>query len=277
MHAPGEPVLVRADPVRLGTVCATLLRHAARYAPASAVDVGVQALPDGALLTVRMRGVESDADRSAEVFEPFGDAARGDGNGLAMYVVRALVVASGGMVGMAGTAGSDGTPAATVLWARLPLADPPAGAAGPHGPPPRPHLRAGPRCPPRPAPRSPHRPAPHCPPRPAPHRSPRPAPHRSPRPAPHRSPRPAPHPVPEGPPMTSTRTGTWTLACGDVIPGCSSVVTGTTRDAVLASVGAHAAADHGVTALDDATTSAVAGRPPRPGVARPGPHLRRVR
>ena len=55
----------------------------------------------------------------------------------------------------------------------------------------------------------------------------------------------------------STRTATWSLACGDVLPGCSSVVTGATRDAVLAAVGAHAAADHGVTDLDAATLAAV--------------------
>lgn len=57
--------------------------------------------------------------------------------------------------------------------------------------------------------------------------------------------------------MTSLGTGTWSLSCGDVVPGCSSVLSGPTRDAVLSAVGAHAAADHGVTVLDDATTGAV--------------------
>ena len=49
----------------------------------------------------------------------------------------------------------------------------------------------------------------------------------------------------------------WTLSCGDVLPGCSSVLTGDTRDAVLAAVGAHAAADHGVVDIDAATFAAV--------------------
>ena len=64
--------------------------------------------------------------------------------------------------------------------------------------------------------------------------------------------------------MTSHRPATWSLACGDVLPGCSSVVTGATREAVLAAVGAHAAADHGVTEIDAATLAAVesALRPP---------------
>ena len=50
---------------------------------------------------------------------------------------------------------------------------------------------------------------------------------------------------------------TWTLACGDVLPGCTSVLSGETRDAVLAAVGAHAAADHGVSDIDPATLAAV--------------------
>jgi len=50
---------------------------------------------------------------------------------------------------------------------------------------------------------------------------------------------------------------TWTLACGDVLPGCTSVLTGPTREAVLSAVGAHAAADHGVTSIDAATMAAV--------------------
>ncbi len=57
--------------------------------------------------------------------------------------------------------------------------------------------------------------------------------------------------------MTDNRTATWSLACGDVVPGCTSVVSGATRDAVLSAVAAHAAADHGLTDLDAATAAAV--------------------
>ena len=49
----------------------------------------------------------------------------------------------------------------------------------------------------------------------------------------------------------------WTLSCGDVLPGCASVLSGDTRDAVLSAVGAHAAADHGVVDIDAATFAAV--------------------
>jgi predicted small metal-binding protein len=49
----------------------------------------------------------------------------------------------------------------------------------------------------------------------------------------------------------------WTLSCGDVLPGCSSTLNGDTREAVLSAVGRHAAADHGVMDLDAATFAAV--------------------
>lgn len=125
-HARGPAVHVWADPSRLETVVGTLLRHASRYASPEQTEARVQALPDGALLTVRLAGVEADPQSAAALFEPFGAAARGDGNGLALYVVRALVVASGGAVGVAGTPATEHGPAATVLWARLPLHDSPA-------------------------------------------------------------------------------------------------------------------------------------------------------
>ncbi len=50
---------------------------------------------------------------------------------------------------------------------------------------------------------------------------------------------------------------TWSLSCGDVLPGCTSVLTGDTRDAVLSAVAGHAARDHGVTSIDAATLTAV--------------------
>lgn len=50
---------------------------------------------------------------------------------------------------------------------------------------------------------------------------------------------------------------TWSLSCGDVVPGCSSVLTGESRDAVVAAVSEHARADHGVLELDAATAAAV--------------------
>lgn len=59
-------------------------------------------------------------------------------------------------------------------------------------------------------------------------------------------------------------TTAWSLSCGDVLPGCPSVLTGATAEAVLAEVGAHAATAHGVSEVDETTAAAVrsALRPP---------------
>jgi predicted small metal-binding protein len=58
---------------------------------------------------------------------------------------------------------------------------------------------------------------------------------------------------------------TWTLSCGDVVPGCTSVLAGDTREAVLSAVAAHAAADHGLTSIDAGTLRAVEGALVRTG------------
>lgn len=49
----------------------------------------------------------------------------------------------------------------------------------------------------------------------------------------------------------------WTLACGDVMPGCTAQLSGATRDAVMAAVVAHAAADHGITDPDAETVAVI--------------------
>jgi signal transduction histidine kinase len=114
------PFVVDADPRRLQQALAALLGHVLRYAAPADQQVTLQVVAGAALLTFRADGVRLTAQEAAALFEPFGSAARGDGNGLALYVVRTLVVASGGQVGVAGAA--DGDADATVFWVRLPLA-----------------------------------------------------------------------------------------------------------------------------------------------------------
>jgi signal transduction histidine kinase len=114
------PVVIDADPQRLQQAMGALLGHVQRYAGATEQRVSLQVVTGAALLTVRAQGVRLTAEEAAALLEPFGAAARGDGNGLALYVVRTLVVASGGQVGVAGSA--DGDQDATVFWIRLPLA-----------------------------------------------------------------------------------------------------------------------------------------------------------
>lgn len=50
---------------------------------------------------------------------------------------------------------------------------------------------------------------------------------------------------------------THSLRCGDVIPGCAAVFEGDTEDDLLGQVAAHAAEDHGMTEVDDATLAQV--------------------
>ena len=115
------PVVVDADPAHLRQALASLLQHVQRYTGPADQTVALQVVGGHALLTVRAAGLLVTADEAAALFEPFGAAARGDGNGLALYVVRTLVVASGGQVGVAGDSAADGS-GATVFWVRLPVA-----------------------------------------------------------------------------------------------------------------------------------------------------------
>lgn len=47
------------------------------------------------------------------------------------------------------------------------------------------------------------------------------------------------------------------IACGDVIAGCTVVLEGASEDEVLERVGAHAAADHGITEVSPEVLDAV--------------------
>lgn len=50
------------------------------------------------------------------------------------------------------------------------------------------------------------------------------------------------------------------FACGDVVPGCTSVFRGESEDDILGQVGAHAAADHGLTEISPELVAAVRAR-----------------
>lgn len=49
----------------------------------------------------------------------------------------------------------------------------------------------------------------------------------------------------------------FSLACGDVMPGCLSRFESTSKDDLMQQVGAHAAAEHGITDLGPEVVSAV--------------------
>lgn len=47
------------------------------------------------------------------------------------------------------------------------------------------------------------------------------------------------------------------LKCGDVVPGCAATFESDSEDELLKQVADHAAADHGMTDIDDATLAQV--------------------
>jgi predicted small metal-binding protein len=49
----------------------------------------------------------------------------------------------------------------------------------------------------------------------------------------------------------------WSLACGDVVPGCPTTFTAATKEEILEQAAPHAAAAHGLTEIDEPTKNAV--------------------
>ena len=49
----------------------------------------------------------------------------------------------------------------------------------------------------------------------------------------------------------------YSIACGDVMPGCAATFSAETKDELLGQVVAHAGADHGVTEVTPEVASAV--------------------
>lgn len=126
----GTGLRVTMDPVSLHTVVANLVANGLRFAaPGSRVDVRAAWAGAGVHLTVSNVGPPVPVEQRQRVFEPFvagvtpADPAPGAGYGL--YVVRCLVEAHDGEVGL------DSTPDGVTVDVRLPAADRVAVAARP--------------------------------------------------------------------------------------------------------------------------------------------------
>ena len=115
------PVVVEADPARLGQSLLNLVLNAHRHTPPGTA-VRVDGEQDGAelCLSVRDDGPGIDPTIRADVFEPFVTT-RGDGSGrgagLGLAVVKTLTEAQGGRVEM------DSGPGGTSVTVRLPLTE----------------------------------------------------------------------------------------------------------------------------------------------------------
>ncbi len=116
---PGPPVWVTADEGRLGQIVDNLLRNALVHGGTEGIDVDVVTAGDHAVLTVVNGGEPPTYEAAAHLFEPFVRSDMSRGAGLGLYVVRALVVAHGGTIGV-----DVGDDRRTRFWVRLPVAGP---------------------------------------------------------------------------------------------------------------------------------------------------------
>ncbi len=116
-------VIVDGDPIRLRQIAANLLSNALKFTPeGGTVRIGLEREGDWAVLRVSDSGVGIPRDELPHVFERFfrGRDVRAGGSGIGLTVVRELVSAHGGEVGVSSEPGSG-----TAFTVRIPLASSP--------------------------------------------------------------------------------------------------------------------------------------------------------
>jgi CheY-like chemotaxis protein len=125
VHRMDEPVLVYADPVRLGQMVRNYLQNAHRFASGAAVTVecGVDAAANSGVLTVSDSGPGFSPELRERLFEPFPQAQqelgrRQGGMGLGLALTKGLAHLQGGTV----SARSAGAGKGATFEIRLPLA-----------------------------------------------------------------------------------------------------------------------------------------------------------
>ena len=105
VSAPGRPVVVVCDSLRIEQVVNNLVSNAIKYSPAGGlVEVGIEHKGREIELRVRDQGIGIPADEQRTIFEPFrrGDVSRDTiaGVGLGLATARRIVEAHGGRVEM---------------------------------------------------------------------------------------------------------------------------------------------------------------------------------
>lgn len=118
--SPPEPVVVRADPLRLEQVLSNLLSNAIKFSPPGRrIHVSVEQRDSSAVLAVADQGIGIPSDEIESIFIPFRrrrpDLAPGAGLGLS--VVRRIVIAHGGDIEVESAPGEG-----TTFRVELPLA-----------------------------------------------------------------------------------------------------------------------------------------------------------
>jgi PAS domain S-box-containing protein len=125
--APGLPLRVLGDPVRVRQILSNFLTNALKFTAQGGVRVRAAPLPTGAVAAARLRfevidtGIGIDGATQARLFRPFtqGDESttrRFGGTGLGLSICRELALLMGGDVGVLSTPGQG-----SCFWAELPL------------------------------------------------------------------------------------------------------------------------------------------------------------
>jgi PAS domain S-box-containing protein len=114
-HGPGVPILVLADPFRLGQVVSNLVSNAVKYSPPdSDIDVSVDREEDNAVVSVRDQGDGiplSEHERVFERFQRLGDglSRKTGGTGLGLYIAKRFVEAMSGRMWLTSAPGKGST------------------------------------------------------------------------------------------------------------------------------------------------------------------------
>ncbi len=121
--APGTPVLLAGDPVRLGQVLSNLVGNAVKFTDSGWVRVHVSQDPSPHRPVIRFvvsdSGIGVSAEKQAGLFDTFQQAdssitRRFGGTGLGLAICRQLVTAMGGTIAVASTSGEGSTFTVTV-------------------------------------------------------------------------------------------------------------------------------------------------------------------
>lgn len=108
---PAEPVIVRADVLRIRQVLGNLLDNAAKSsAPDASIDVTIERQGAMAKISVRDHGPGIAADERERVFDKFtrGRAGVSRGTGLGLYISRHIIDAHGGQIAAESVPGETG-------------------------------------------------------------------------------------------------------------------------------------------------------------------------
>lgn len=122
VSVPDEPITVCGDLERLSQVLCNLLDNAAKYTPAGG-EVSLNVVQDGSdlVFTISDNGIGISADQIPRIFEVFsqlddGADKRRGGLGIGLYLVKMIVEAHGGTIGVS----SDGAGRGSSFCVRIP-------------------------------------------------------------------------------------------------------------------------------------------------------------